>query len=93
MQAILARKLGGPDVLKLADVPDPHAGSGQVRVRMHAIGVNPYDTYMRPAAMRSSRTCPTRQAPTALVGLPSGCCICPSQRWMFASTVSPDPPK
>ena len=47
MQAILARAFGGPDVLKLEDVPDPVAGRGQVRVRVHAVGVNPYDTYMR----------------------------------------------
>ena len=47
MQAILAREFGGPDVLKLETVPDPIAGRGQVRVRVHAIGVNPYDTYMR----------------------------------------------
>jgi NADPH2:quinone reductase len=47
MQAILARAFGGPEVLKLEDVPDPVAGRGQVRVRVHAVGVNPYDTYMR----------------------------------------------
>jgi NADPH:quinone reductase len=47
MQAILAREFGGPEVLKLEEVPDPQAGSGQVRVRIHAVGVNPYDTYMR----------------------------------------------
>lgn len=47
MQAILAREFGGPDVLKIEDIPDPVAGRGQVRVRVHAIGVNPYDTYMR----------------------------------------------
>jgi NADPH2:quinone reductase len=47
MQAILVRAFGGPDVLRLEEVPDPAAGSGQVRVRVHAAGVNPYDTYMR----------------------------------------------
>ena len=47
MQAILAREFGGPEVLKLEDLPDPSAGSGQVRVKVHAIGVNPYETYMR----------------------------------------------
>src|SRR5687768_5160487 len=47
MQAILAREFGGPDVLKLETVPDPIAGTGQLRVRVHAIGVNPYDTHMR----------------------------------------------
>jgi len=47
MQAILARAFGGPEVLKLEDVPNPVAGRGQLRVRVHAVGVNPYDTYMR----------------------------------------------
>lgn len=47
MRAIVAREFGGPEVLKLEDVPDPSAGHGQIRVRLHAIGVNPYDTYMR----------------------------------------------
>ena len=50
MQAILAREFGGPDVLKLEELPDPTAGTGQVRVRIHAVGVNPYDTYMRAGA-------------------------------------------
>ncbi len=47
MQAILAREFGGPEVLKIEEVADPIAGAGHVRVRVHAIGVNPYDTYMR----------------------------------------------
>lgn len=47
MKAILAGEFGGPEVLKLEELPDPTAGKGQVRVRIHAVGVNPYDTYMR----------------------------------------------
>ncbi len=47
MQAILVREFGGPQVLKLEDVPDPTPGPGQVLVRVHAAGVNPFDTYMR----------------------------------------------
>ena len=50
MKAVLAREFGGPEVLKLEDVPDPVAGKGQVRVKVHAVGVNPYDTYMRTGA-------------------------------------------
>ena len=50
MQAILAREFGGPDVLRLEEVPDPVAKAGQVRVRVRAIGVNPYETYMRSGA-------------------------------------------
>jgi NADPH2:quinone reductase len=47
MKAILVRAFGGPEVLKLEDVPDPVPGPGQVLVRIHAAGVNPFDTYMR----------------------------------------------
>lgn len=47
MQAVVVRQFGGPEVLELAEVPDPVAKAGQVRVRIHAIGVNPYETYMR----------------------------------------------
>lgn len=47
MKAILVRAFGGPEVLKLEDVPTPKPTAGQVLVRIHAAGVNPYDTYMR----------------------------------------------
>ncbi|HEV1995956.1 MAG TPA: NADPH:quinone reductase [Candidatus Acidoferrum sp.] len=47
MKAILVREFGGPEVLKLEDVPTPKPAAGQVLVRIHAAGVNPYDTYMR----------------------------------------------
>jgi NADPH:quinone reductase len=50
MQAIRAHQFGGPEVLQLEEVPDPIAGPGQVRVRIHAVGVNPYETYMRAGA-------------------------------------------
>jgi NADPH2:quinone reductase len=47
MKAILVHEFGGPEVLKLEEVPAPKPGAGQVLVRIHAAGVNPYDTYMR----------------------------------------------
>jgi NADPH2:quinone reductase len=47
MKAILVRQFGGPEVLKLEEVPTPKPAAGQVLVRVHAAGVNPYDTYMR----------------------------------------------
>jgi NADPH:quinone reductase len=47
MKAILVREFGGPEVLKLAEVPTPKPQANQVLVKIHAAGVNPYDTYMR----------------------------------------------
>jgi NADPH2:quinone reductase len=34
-------------VMKLVEVPLPKAGPGQVLVRMHAVGINPVETYIR----------------------------------------------
>jgi NADPH:quinone reductase len=47
MKAIRVREFGGPEVLKIEEVPTPRPVAGQVLVRIHAAGVNPYDTYMR----------------------------------------------
>ena len=47
MKAIRVHQFGGPEALKLEEVPTPKPDSGHVLVRVHAAGVNPYDTYMR----------------------------------------------
>src|SRR5579863_4495548 len=47
MKAIRVHEFGGPEVLKLEEVPDPKPAAGQVVVRMRAAGVNPVDAYMR----------------------------------------------
>src|SRR4051794_31536123 len=47
MRAILVREFGGPDVMKVEDVPAFTPGPSQVVVRVHAAGVNPVDTYIR----------------------------------------------
>lgn len=47
MRAIRVREFGGPDVLRLEETPDPVPGPGQVLVRVHAVGVNPVETYVR----------------------------------------------
>jgi NADPH:quinone reductase-like Zn-dependent oxidoreductase len=38
---------GGPEVLQLAEFDTPDAGTGQVRVRVRAAGVQPYDAAVR----------------------------------------------
>lgn len=47
MKVIQVHEFGGPEVLKLEEIPTPRPATGQVLVRIHAAGVNPYDTYMR----------------------------------------------
>src|SRR5215207_1237257 len=47
MKAIVVHEPGGPEVLKLEEVPDPKPGPGQVLVNVHAVGVNPVETYIR----------------------------------------------
>jgi NADPH:quinone reductase len=47
VKAIRVKEFGGPEVLRLEDVPPLQPGSGQVLVRMHAVGVNPVETYIR----------------------------------------------
>jgi NADPH:quinone reductase len=47
MKAIVVHEFGGPEVLKYEEIPTPQLGTGQVLVRLHGVGVNPYDTYMR----------------------------------------------
>jgi NADPH2:quinone reductase len=47
MQAIRVNATGGPDALQLEDVPIPEPGSGQVRIRVEAAGVNFIEVYQR----------------------------------------------
>ena len=47
MRAIRVQQFGGPEVLRLENVPDPQAGPGQLVVRVRAAGVNPVETYIR----------------------------------------------
>lgn len=47
MHAIRATAAGGPDVLELAELPDPEPGPGDLLVRVAGAGVNFVDTYRR----------------------------------------------
>ncbi len=50
MRAVGLMTHGGPEVLRIVDVPEVHAGPGQVRLRVHAAAVNPTDTMARNGA-------------------------------------------
>ena len=47
MRAVVVEEFGGPGQLRLAEVADPVAGRGEVRVAVHAAGVNPVDASNR----------------------------------------------
>jgi NADPH:quinone reductase-like Zn-dependent oxidoreductase len=42
-RAVIYETFGSPEVLELREVPEPHAGPGEVRVRVAAAGLNPMD--------------------------------------------------
>ena len=47
MKAVRLHAFGGPEVLGYEDVPVPEPGPGEMLVRVHAVGVNPPDWYVR----------------------------------------------
>ncbi len=53
MQAIRIHEFGGPEVLRLEEIPVPEPGDGQALVRLEAIGLNFIDVYNRMGAYPS----------------------------------------
>jgi NADPH2:quinone reductase len=54
MKAIQIREIGGPEVLKLAELAIPEPGPGQVLIRVEAIGVNFIEVYFRKGTYKAS---------------------------------------
>src|SRR3954462_15175702 len=47
MRAVVIEWFGGPEVLRVADVPDPQPGPREIRIAVHAAGTNPVDASNR----------------------------------------------
>lgn len=51
MRAIQFKSFGGPEVLEVVELPEPHATAKQVRVAVKAVGINPVDWKLRQGMM------------------------------------------
>lgn len=51
MRAARYGSFGGPEVLEIDDVPDPHPGPGEIRIAVRAAGINPIDWKVRQGMM------------------------------------------
>jgi NADPH:quinone reductase-like Zn-dependent oxidoreductase len=51
VRAIQFKRFGGPEVLELVQVPEPHVTAKQIRVAVKAVGVNPVDWKFRQGMM------------------------------------------
>lgn len=58
MKAIGVTEFGGPEVLTVQDLPEPHPGKNAVRVRVRAAAVSPTDTNVRTGAYDMSESEP-----------------------------------
>ncbi len=63
MRGIAISEFGGPEVLKVVELPEAHAGPGEIRIRVHAATVNPTDTGQRDG----SRAAALQNAPRPLI--------------------------
>lgn len=60
-RAVTFSRFGGPEVLEVSDVDEPHAAAGEVRVAVRAAGLNPYDYKVRRGGYGTPPALPSRQ--------------------------------
>ncbi len=65
MKAVQFTSYGGPEVLELVDVDEPHAGPGEIRIAVRAAGVNGIDWKIRAGEM-TDQSAPPRPVGTGL---------------------------
>lgn len=60
-KAVGYSEYGGPEVLEVVEVPEPHAGPGEVRVAVRAAGLNPFDYKVRRGGYLPNHQLPSLQ--------------------------------
>jgi NADPH:quinone reductase-like Zn-dependent oxidoreductase len=63
MLAVQFDRLGPPEVLSVGPFPEPHAGPGEVRIKVRAAGVSPVDVALRAGQSPASATLPLPHVP------------------------------
>jgi NADPH:quinone reductase-like Zn-dependent oxidoreductase len=58
MKAAQFSEFGGPEVLEIVDLPDPHPGPGQVRIVVHAAGISATDPKLRAGTLQFGASLP-----------------------------------
>ncbi len=88
MKAVRVEEFGGPEVLKLVNLPDPEPGEGQLLVQIKATGLNFIETYQRSGAYQIDlpRTLGT-EAAGVILALGSGVTdFAPGDRVVFSGS-------
>lgn len=67
MRAVAVEEFGGPEVLKIVELPEPQPGAGEVRIRVHAAAVNPTDVLLRSGEI--ARLAPQLPPPPYIPGM------------------------
>ncbi len=52
MKALIYKDYGGPEVMGLTDIPEPQTGQRDIKVKVHAAGLNPVDYKIRKGQFR-----------------------------------------
>ena len=65
MRAAQFDEQGGPEVIHIVEVDEPHPGHGQIRIRVHAAAVNPTDTGLVSGRYADRHTAPGPYIPGA----------------------------
>lgn len=64
MRKVSFAEFGGPEVLRVVEAEEPHAGPGQVRITVRAAGVNPVDWRIREGQILGAH--PRRRLPSGI---------------------------